>query len=246
MDEADADCSIGVAEYASVVGREYTSGFVSRGITIRELVLNARPSGVALCMGLGVGRCVFRGSRAEPLPLESSSESEVSGDGELVYTDSILRLRPRDSTGAVKSNEDGVLFGELADDPGRLRSERLRCAIFGVAGLMPEMLVLIVRVRMGRLALSGRSALERDFALCDFFRCTSDPVWMGGGRGGLCVDMDGVGGWELSGFKDSAIISMSLPMSEVKGDDPRDCEGTAPSSSLRLAGEIGGWGCVVL
>jgi hypothetical protein len=60
--------------------------------------------------------------------------------------------------------------------------------------------------------------------------------------------MDGVGGWELSGFEDSAIaiISMSLPMSEVKGDDPRDCEATAPSSSLRLAGEIGGWGCVVL
>jgi hypothetical protein len=53
-------------------------------MTILEFVLNARPSGVAFCTGLGTGRLIrFLGSRAEPLPLESSSVSEVSGDGEM-------------------------------------------------------------------------------------------------------------------------------------------------------------------
>lgn len=147
----------------------------------------------------------------------------------------------------MKSNPEGVLLeGELAEDPGRLKSERLRCAIFGVAGLIiPETLPLIVRVRIGRLAFSGLSVLGRDFALCDFFRCSSGPVCIASGTDGLWIDDDGVGtGVGVLRFKDSAIISISLPISDVKGDEPREFIAGASSSSLRLGDVIEGCGYV--
>lgn len=49
----------------------------------------------------------------------------------------------------------------------------------------------------------------------------------------------GVEGSEALGFKDSAIISISLPISDDKGEEPREFA-VAGSSSFLRAGEIGG------